>query len=63
MEPITNDDLARLAEFAVEQHEWLYRRRPDWRGRLICVALCQGVVAHVIPRVYAHVIPQGMALG
>ena len=47
---ITNKDLRRLAELAVEQRAKFFERHSDWRRlystRVLCTALCQGAALH-----------------
>lgn len=48
--PITDSDLARLAELAAQQRRDFFRRHPDWARiysrRMLCAALCQGAALH-----------------
>jgi hypothetical protein len=49
--PITEDDLARLAEIAEIDRQDRFRRRPHWAryaDRILCVALCQGAALHYV---------------
>lgn len=41
-------DLRHLGEIAAEDREFFYRSRPEYRDRLICVALCQGAAKHFV---------------
>ena len=49
---ITDADLRRLANIARTDLEDLFRRKPDlaklYRGRVLCVALCQGAALHFL---------------
>jgi hypothetical protein len=48
-EPITEDDLLRLRHLARTDRDEMFRRSEHWakyRGRLLCVALCQGAAQH-----------------
>ena len=51
LEPITHDDLRRLAEIARADRDQMFRRSRYWapyRSRLLAVALCQGAALHYI---------------
>ena len=53
MEKITKTDLRKLAKIAQVDREDLFRRMPHlrhYRGRVICVALCQGAALHYVDR-------------
>ena len=51
-EPITLDDLKRLAAIAAQDREAFFTAHPEWarlyRDRLLAVALCQGAAAHFV---------------
>lgn len=47
-ERIEQADLRRLGEIAAEDREFFYRGHPEYRDRLICVALCQGAAKHFV---------------
>jgi len=47
-ERIGKADLRRLGQLAAEDRDYFYRRRPEYRGRLFCVALCQGAAQHYL---------------
>lgn len=52
LEPITDLDLARLCELALDDLADLFARRPDtarlYRDRLLAIALCQGAALHYL---------------
>lgn len=45
---IDDADLARLSDVASEDRERFFRVRPEYRERLLCVALCQGAGLHYV---------------
>ncbi|MDP9403607.1 MAG: hypothetical protein M3P85_09805 [Actinomycetota bacterium] len=47
-ERIEIPDLQRLGQLAAEDRDFFYRRRPEYRGHLLCVALCQGAGKHYV---------------
>lgn len=47
-EPIEPADLRLLGQVAAEDRELFYRGRPEFRDRLLCVALCQGAAKHYV---------------
>jgi hypothetical protein len=51
-EPITRDDLVRLADIARADREDRFERKPRWRylyaDRILAVALCQGAALHFV---------------
>jgi|SRR3954452_16065255 hypothetical protein len=47
-EVIEDADLARLARLARRDREQFFERRPEYRDRLLCVALCQGAGLHYV---------------
>ncbi len=47
-EHIEIPDLRRLGQIAAEDREFFHRRRPEYRDRLLCVALCQGAGKHYV---------------
>lgn len=47
-EAITTDDLARLGDIAAVDRERFFKRRPEYRDRLLCSALCQGAGLHYV---------------
>jgi hypothetical protein len=51
LEPITHEDLRRLAEIARADREQMFQRSRYWapyRSRVLAVALCQGAALHYI---------------
>lgn len=48
--PLTKRHLSRLSKIAAEDHEGFYERRPEYRERLIAVALAQGAALHYLDR-------------
>ena len=59
-EPITDADLARLAEIADSDRRRFLHRRPEYRHRLLCVALCQGAGLHYVDVVNRKQEPNGV---
>lgn len=47
-ERIETADLQLLGRIAAEDREFFYRGRPEYRDRLLCVALCQGAGKHYV---------------
>jgi hypothetical protein len=47
-ERIEPADLQMLGGIAAEDREFFYRRRPEYRDRLLCAALCQGAGKHYV---------------
>lgn len=47
-ERIEISDLQYLGRIAAEDRERFYRKRPEYRDRLVCVALCQGAGKHFV---------------
>lgn len=41
-------DLRHLGKIAAEDRDFFYRRHPEYRDRLLCVALCQGAAKHFV---------------
>ena len=41
-------DLRHLGEIAAEDRDFFYRKHPEYRDRLVCVALCQGAAKHSV---------------
>jgi hypothetical protein len=41
-------DLRHLGEIAAEDRDFFYRKHPEYRDRLVCVALCQGAAKHFV---------------
>jgi hypothetical protein len=47
-EAITRQDLARLSEIACVDRERFFEKRPEYRDRVVCAALCQGAGLHYV---------------
>ncbi len=45
---IDMSDLQRLGKIAAQDRDLFYRGRPEYRDRLLCVALCQGAGKHYV---------------
>jgi len=41
-------DLRHLGKIAAEDRDFFYRGHPEYRDRLLCVALCQGAARHFV---------------
>lgn len=59
-EPIDHQDLATLGRFAAEDREKFFARRPEYRGRLLCVVLCQGAGQHYVDLANGSSSPNGV---
>ncbi len=59
-EPITFDDLARLAAIASADRDRFFRKRPEYRHRVLCTALCQGAALHFVDVAAGHAEPNGV---
>lgn len=59
-EPINNQDLATLGRFAAEDREKFFANRPEYRERLLCVALCQGAGQHFVDFANGSSTPNGV---
>ncbi|MEA2827735.1 MAG: hypothetical protein QOG43_2174 [Actinomycetota bacterium] len=53
-------DLQHLGRIAAEDRERFYRKRPEYRDRLICVALCQGAGKHFVDMANGFSEPNGV---
>ena len=53
-------DLQLLGQMAAEDRELFYRRRPEYRDRLLCVALCQGAGKHYVDVARDSLNPNGV---
>ncbi len=49
-----------LARIAAEDREFFYCRRPEYRDRLVCVALCQGAGKHYVDVARGSATPNGV---
>jgi hypothetical protein len=54
------EDLNRLGQIAAEDRERFYRVRPEYRGRLVAVALCQGAGKHYVDIELGSSAPNGV---
>lgn len=59
-ERIDRATLIRLADLARADRRMFLERRPEYRGRLICVALCQGAGLHYVDVARRHPRPNGV---
>lgn len=59
-ERIDKRTLERLARIARADRRWFLEGRPEYRGRLICVALCQGAGLHYVDIARGHRRPNGV---
>ena len=59
-EVIDESDLARLARLARRDRERFIEGRPEYRERLLCVALCQGAGLHYVDGVVGAKRPTGV---
>jgi hypothetical protein len=59
-EPIEPADLQLLAHIGAEDREMFYQRRPEYCGRLLCVALCQRAGKHYVDIARASSSPIGV---
>lgn len=59
-EPITGDDLGRLNELAQADRERFFRKRPEYRERVVCTALCQGAALHHVDLAAGRDRPNGI---
>lgn len=59
-EPIDNEDLSTLGRFAAEDLEKFVASRPEYRERLLCVALCQGAGQHYVDLAIGSTMPNGV---
>lgn len=59
-ERIEISDLEGLGRIAAEDRERFYRKRPEYRDRLICVALCQGAGKHFVDMELGSSNPNGV---
>lgn len=59
-EPIDAQDLASLGRFAAEDREKFFEGRPEYRERLLCVALCQGAGQHYVDLAHGSTTPNGV---
>lgn len=48
LKAITDEDLGVLAKLAAEDRERFYVGRPEYRSRVVCVALCQRAALHYV---------------
>jgi len=59
-EPIDNQTLGRLGVLARADRTRFLASRPDYRGRLVCVALCQGAGQHFVDLARGRKGPNGI---
>ncbi len=59
-EHIDSQDLALLARLAAENREQFFAGRPEFRDRLLCVALCQGAGQHYVDVANGSTTPNGV---
>lgn len=59
-EPIEATDLERLARISAQDRERFFRTRPEYAGRLLCVALCQGAGQHAVDVANGRPDPNGV---
>lgn len=57
---IKRADLPRLGELAAADREKFYLGRPEYRDRLLCVALCQGAGQHYVDIMGGATDPNGV---
>jgi hypothetical protein len=60
LEVITASDLGRLSVIAAEDRAKLFETRPEYAGRLLCVALCQGAGLHFVDVARGKTPPNGV---
>ena len=58
--PITPDDLRPLRRIAESDRERFFDGRPEYRDRVVCVALCQGAGLHYVDVVRGSPSPNGV---